>query len=61
MLIPKPQKDPTDTPMISLDVWGLFRWFTDPDLTLVPGICLENYPFHPDFLVMLSIGFCSRL
>jgi hypothetical protein len=32
---------------------------SDPDLSLVPGICLESVPFHPDFPVLLSIGFCS--
>jgi hypothetical protein len=34
---------------------------SDPDLTLVSGICLENCPFHPYFPVVLSIGFCSRI
>jgi hypothetical protein len=34
---------------------------SDPDLMLVPGICLENCPFHPDFLVLFSIGFCIRV
>jgi hypothetical protein len=27
-----------------------------PDLTLVFSICLENYPLHPDFPVLLIIG-----
>jgi hypothetical protein len=31
---------------ISLGFMGLFRWFI---LTLVPGVCLENCSFHPDF------------
>jgi hypothetical protein len=30
---------------------------SDPELTLVPGICLENCPFHQGFPVLLSIGF----
>ena len=34
---------------------------SDPNLTLVPGISLENHPFHPDLPVLLSIGFCSRM
>ena len=34
---------------------------SDPDLTLVPGICLENCPFHSGFPIVLSIGFCSRI
>jgi hypothetical protein len=46
---------------ISLGVMGLFRSFNDPDLTLVFGICVENCPFHPDFPVVLSIGFRSRI
>ena len=27
-----------------------------PDLTLVPGNCLENCSSHPDFPVLLSLG-----
>jgi hypothetical protein len=34
---------------------------SDPGLTLIPGICLENCPFYPDFTVVLSIGFCGRI
>ena len=30
---------------------------SDPDLTLAPDIHLEKCPFHPDFPVLLSIGF----
>jgi hypothetical protein len=48
------------TASISLGVMGLFKWF-DPDLTQVFSICLENYPFHPDFPVVLSVGFCSTI
>jgi hypothetical protein len=33
----------------------------DSDLTFVFGICLENCPFHPNFPILLSIGFCSRI
>lgn len=36
------------TASISFGVMGLFG-LSDPDLTLVPGLCLENYPFPPDF------------
>ena len=46
---------------ISLCYMGLFRSFTCFDLILVPGICLENNPFHIDFPVLLIIGFCSRI
>jgi hypothetical protein len=31
------------------------------DLTLVCGICLENHPFHLDFIVLLCICFYSRI
>lgn len=30
-------------------------------VNLVHGICLDNYRFHPDFLDLLSICFCSRI
>ena len=33
--------------------------YSDPDLTLVLGICLENCPFHPGFSVVLRIYFSS--
>jgi hypothetical protein len=46
---------------ISLGVMGLFNGLPALDLTLVPGIFLENHPFLSDFLVLLSIGFCSRI
>jgi hypothetical protein len=36
------------TAFISSRVMGLFS-LSDPVLTLAPGICLENCPFHPDF------------
>jgi hypothetical protein len=49
------------TACISLGVMGLLNRLSDPDLTLAPGICLENYPFHPDFSIWLSIGFCSKI
>jgi hypothetical protein len=44
------------TASISLGVMGIHN-LSDPDLTLVPGTC----PFHQDFLVFLSIGFCSSI
>ena len=47
-----------------LFLWGLWDCLdhlSDPDLNLVPGICLENCPFHPDFPILLSISFCSRI
>ena len=31
------------------------------NLLLVPGICLEIFPFHPGFPVLLSIAFCRRI
>jgi hypothetical protein len=34
---------------------------SDPDLTLIPAICLENCPFHSYFPVLLSISFTSRI
>ena len=49
------------TASISLRDIGLFRSLIDPDLTLVPGICLGSCPFHLGFLVLLSIAFCSRI
>jgi hypothetical protein len=39
------------TASISLGIIGLFYGLSDPDLTLVFGICLENCPFYPDFPV----------
>jgi hypothetical protein len=38
---------------ISLGLWYCLDGLFDPDLTLVPGICLENGPFHPEFPVLL--------
>jgi hypothetical protein len=32
---------------------------SDPELTLVFGMHLENCPLHPDITVLLSIGFYS--
>ena len=49
------------TVSISLGDKGLLDCLSDPDLTLLPGICLENCPFHLGFPVLLSIGFCSRI
>jgi hypothetical protein len=48
---------------VSTSLWdmGLLRLLSDPDLALVPGICLENCPFHPGFPNLLSIAFCSRI
>jgi hypothetical protein len=49
------------TPSISLGGWDCLDYLSNPDLTLVPSICLENCPFQSDFSVLLSIGFCSRI
>ena len=49
------------TASISLGMMDCLDGLSDPDLTLVPGICLENCPFHPGFPVLLSIAFCSRV
>jgi hypothetical protein len=46
---------------ISLGLWDYLDGYSDPDLTLVFGICLENCPFYPDISGLLSIGFCSRI
>ena len=45
---------------ISLGLWDYLDGYSDPDLTLVFGICVENCPFHPDFPVLLSLDFCSE-
>jgi hypothetical protein len=46
------------TASISLGDVALFRsLISDPDLTLVPGICLEICPFHPGSPVLLNIAF----
>jgi hypothetical protein len=42
------------TAAISLWVMGLFRGLSEPFLILVPGIILENCPFHPHFQVLLK-------
>jgi hypothetical protein len=47
------------TASISLEVMEL--GLSDPDLTFVPCICLENYPIHQDFPVLLSICFYSEI
>ena len=39
--------------------WDSLDHESGPDLTLVPGIYLENCLFHPDFTVVLSIEVCS--
>ena len=44
-----------------MGLWDCLDGLSDPDLTLVPGIFLENCPFHPDFPVVLNIGFCGRI
>ena len=49
------------TVSISLGDKGLLDCLSDPDLTLLPGICLENCPFHPVCPVLLTTGFCSRI
>jgi hypothetical protein len=46
---------PLITASISLGVIGCLDGLSDPELTLVIRICLENCPFHPDFSVVLSI------
>ena len=38
-------------------LWGCLDKISDPGFTLLPGICLENHPFHPRFPVLLSIDF----
>jgi hypothetical protein len=45
------------TASIFLGVVGCLDGLSDPDLILILGICLENCPFHPDFPVLLIIGF----
>jgi hypothetical protein len=37
------------TASISLGEMGLLVHESDPDLALVPGICLGSCPFHPGF------------
>jgi hypothetical protein len=34
---------------------------SDPDLTLAPDICLENYQSHLDSPILLNIDLCSRI
>jgi hypothetical protein len=46
---------------ISLGYMGLFDHLSDAVLTLVPVIVLESFPYNPDFPVLLSIGFCSKI
>ena len=46
---------------ILLGVMGYLVDLSDPDLTLVSGICLEIFTFSLDFPVLLSIGFCSMI
>ena len=45
------------TASISLGVMVLLDGLSDTDLTLVFGISLENFLFHPDFHILLNIGF----
>jgi hypothetical protein len=45
------------TASISLGLWDYLDHLSDPDLTWVPGICLEICPFHLSFPPLLSIGF----
>jgi hypothetical protein len=49
------------TSSISLGVWDSLDGLSDPDLPLVFSLCLENCSFHPDFPVVLNIGYCSRI
>ena len=41
------------TASTSLGLWDYLDGLSDPDLTLVPGLCLEKFPFHPCFPVFL--------
>ena len=36
-------------------LWDCLDGLSAPDLSLIPGICLENCPFNPDFPVLMSI------
>ena len=49
------------TASISLGVWEYLQGLSNSDFNLVPDRCLDNYPIHPDFPVLLSIGSCSRI
>jgi len=42
-------------------LWDCLDGLTDLDLILETGIGLENYPFHLDFPVLFTIGFCNRI
>jgi hypothetical protein len=45
------------TSSITLGDMDCLDGLSAPDLILVPCICLENCPLHPDFPILLSIGF----
>ena len=49
------------TASISLGDLDCLDHYPDPDLTLVPGICLEICPFRTGSPVLLSIAFCRRI
>jgi hypothetical protein len=49
------------TASISLGVFDCLDCLSDPDLALIFGIWIEKCPFHQDFLVLLSMAFCSRI
>jgi hypothetical protein len=40
------------TASILFGFWDNLDVLSDPDLTLAPGICLENYSLHLDFQVL---------
>ena len=38
-----------------LGLWVFLDVYSDPELTLLPGICVVNLPFQPCFLVFCLI------
>ena len=46
--------------LLPYEIWASLDSLPALDLTLVCGTSLENHPFHLDFPVLLSIGFCRR-
>jgi hypothetical protein len=42
-------------------IWDCLDSLSTLHLPLVPGICLENHPFHLDLPVLLIISFCIRI
>ena len=49
------------TSSISLGVMGLLYGLPGPGLSLGSCICLGIHPFPPDYTILWSIGFCSRI